>query len=199
MKFPRLIQCTCLPRSVPAGYVGAIRNRAFLPLAAFNRSEMAPPIRSNFVLAAEFQSRGRERKTRRAPERRESALREENSHEPPADSELVWAFPGPSLRSTLCALKLILKQIRNAVCLTEIHGNFESVQVRAPLFKFPSLPLRARPTRVFQSGKNEGKHVCFCLQWKASTTRVDYASVSFAFLEKDGRRDPIPSLLPGPL
>ena len=101
VKLLRLLLCTCLPRcgerrcplATWAPYAIALSPPPPSlppPLAAFNRSEMAP-IRSNFVLAAEFQSRGRERKTRRAPKwsgakerERERALREENSHEPPA-------------------------------------------------------------------------------------------------------------------
>ena len=77
-----------------------------------------------------------------------------------------------------------------AVCFTEIHSNFESVQSLPPSFR----PVPTKP--AFSSLAKTKANMFECLLLHAGERRprwasVDYASLSFALLEKDGRGDGI--------
>ena len=85
-----------------------------------------------------------------------------------------------------------------AACFSEIHSNFESVQSRtAPLQFLLPRPAPCPPPNprfpVWQKRRQTCLNVCLCLQGEGrprSASSVDYASVSFAFLETDGIQFP---------
>ena len=198
VKFLRLLQCTCLPRrgerraaaTVPARPLAtwapyAIALSSLWPLLIDPKWLQLGPI--SFSLRNSNPEGVREKRDglRSGAERgreRESALREENSHEPRARAA---AAPPDADRLCLCALEMILKPMESRgerereSCLTIIVAGRKSHQLLSASLKSTAILSRCNPSLprsapcppnprfpVWQKRRQTCLNVCFCLQGK---------------------------------